>query len=266
MRVRFGAILCLILGAVLIQSGLSSGDSSTVGLANPCMVTTTIGLPNGSCPVGTLTLTEVTDANGNTSAAPPDAWTLRLTVVNCAPPANPDQTVTNNGTVSYTGLYVFNLSETEQCEYTITEDQVAPYTATFNPPPPYTFLDGVTLPQPGFKANSTTTSVQTVTLTNRAKAPAASSTPATPTPTVTTTATPTTTKTTAPSNTASATLASEPPVTPSSPVASASAAPVLATTGPHHQVRGSLIAGIALVLLGGVLLIAGRRPRRAQRA
>jgi hypothetical protein len=271
MRVRFGAILCLILGAVLIQSGLSSGDSSTIGvLVNPCLGGVGVDF---ACPLGVLTLDEVTDANGNTSASPPPAWTVHLGVsTDCTPPSNPDRTVNNNGTLTYSGLDIYNRNQSVKCQYTITEHAVAPYTASFDPAPPYTFLDEFPIPNPpGFRANAKTTA-QTVTLTNTATAPPASSTPATSTPATSTPATPTATptatrtrtRTKTQTHTASATVASEPPVSPSSPVASSSAGPVLASTGPHHQVRASLIAGVALVLLGGILLVAGRRPRRAR--
>jgi hypothetical protein len=287
MRVRFGAILCFILGAVLIHSGLSSGDSSGVGtVVNPCRLPSAVGIDPG-CPMGTLTLTEVTEANGNPSATPPaEGWFVHLTVSpeqtletpnGCTPPSTPDQHVPDNGTITFSGLEVYNRDQSVQCEYTITEDTVDPYTATFDPlPQPYDFLDQFPPPgQPQFRPNADGLS-QNVTVTNTATAPMPSSTPATPTPTatrtgtatatvtptVTATATATTTKT--PTQTASATGASSAPASSaSSPVASSSAAPVLASTGPHHQVRGSLIAGIALMLLGGVLLFAGRRPRRA---
>jgi hypothetical protein len=259
MRVRFGAILCLILGAVLIRSGLAGGDTSTIGTANPCTVV--VGEVNGSCPVATLTLNEVTDANGNTTASPPDAWTVHLTSSNCFVAGdNASRSITNNGTLTYTELYVYNFSESEQCLYTITEDSVDPYTGVFNPPAPYTFGDAFPIPNPpGGIRPKADGAVQTVTLTNTARAPVASSTPVAPP----STASPTKTKTKTRTASASASVTSE-PSTSAPAVASSSAAPVLASTGPRHQVQGSLIAGIALVLLGGGLLVAGRRPRPAR--
>jgi hypothetical protein len=245
MKVRFGAILCLILGFVLIQGGLTSGGSSTVGAASPCLTVGAVGF----CPVGSLTVNEVTDANGNSSVTPPASWSVTLSSTNCTVAGEPTKTIDNNGSATWTGLYVYTNSDfTAQCEYSLAEDESGVYTASFDPPPPYTFLDELNQ-QGAFRAHANTAQ-QSVNLTNTAPKAATSS-----------SASSSAASSSASSSAAPSATATVPTTAPSF---SASSSPVLATTGPHRPVRGSLIAGIALVLFGGFLLLAGRRPRQAR--
>lgn len=237
MKARLGAILCLLLGAILIQNGLSAGTAGAGAAPNPCF---TVGV-SAICPNGSIVVTEKTDKNGNPAVHAPSSWSLELTSNCYVAPANQAKTVPDNGSVTFSQLYVYTSAQaTQQCSYTLKQTPVAPFTTTFDPPSPYTFLDGVPVPT-AFKTN-TTGLVQDVTITNKA--------PAAPKPS---------------SSSASATKTATPSVTSQQPTPSSSSSPILATTGPHTPVRGSLIAGIALCVLGGALLFAGRRRPRTAR-
>jgi hypothetical protein len=265
MKHRIGALLCLALGAVLIFSGVSFSAAGAVGAVEPT-VTTTAPPPNpcvpvltarraapvkgGFCGLGTITVTETTTANGQT---PPESWTVTWDSTNCALPdgVEANHTFTDNGSTTYNNLFVYtNDDRTAQCSYTLSEQTVPKFDAAFTPAGPYTFSDEFKLP--GARANAQPHVVglaQPVALSNTGQKVATTS--------------------SAPSSSApssSATVASELPTsaTAGSPV-SGSAAPVLATTGPHSQLRGSVIAGVALCLFGGLLLIAGRRRPRGAR-
>jgi hypothetical protein len=252
MRVRFGAILCLILGFVLIQGGLSTSSSSSVGtVSDPCTVTNSVAHigTTGFCGLGELTVDELTTANGQDA---PASWSLTLDT-NCALPEGElaTQPIDDGGTVTWDGLFVYtNDDRTEQCSYTLTEAAVPGFTATFTPPGPYTFDDEFN-PDDAFKPAIAGLS-QPVALANigaAATTSASSSASSSASASASSSAAPTSAQATVPST---------------APSFSSSSSPVLATTGPHRPVRGSLIAGIALVLFGGFLLIAGRRPRQAR--
>jgi hypothetical protein len=251
---RLGAVLCLVLGSVLIWSGLSTSATGTVG--NPVTIcqprSDLVGqVTPGQCPTGTITFTEVTNLSADPSVTPPASWTITVTST-CVDPntGDPvDQTVmVDDGTSASTGaLYVYADSSGTQCSYGYVETPVARFTTTYNPDPP----------QPIPFSQSLTANNLPVTVTNTVQAlPTSSS--ASPTHTRTRTATPTHTRTA--SSSAAPTV-----VTTSFPAPSSSSAPVLATTGPRDSVGVSLWIGIALCLLGLVLLVAGRRPRLGRR-
>jgi hypothetical protein len=263
MKQRIGGLLCLALGAVLIFGGVGFGAAGAVGTVQPTTTVTTTAPPvdpcipsvranrgvAGYCARGSITITEVTVDNGQT---PPESWSVTLDSANCTLPGNdePTHSIANNGSTTYDDLFVYtNSDRTEQCTYTLSTATVAKYDATFTPAGPYTFSDEFNQ-NTGKRAQPRVVGLaQPVVLTITGQQAATSS--AAPSPT----------------------LPSEPGASLSAPVSSAdagggaassSSAPVLAETGPHGPVRGSLIAGIALCLFGGVLLIAGQRPRRAR--
>jgi hypothetical protein len=220
---RLGAILCLVLGAVLIGTGLNSTSAGTVGGTVPdcgTLVGVTV-----ACPTATITFTETTTGAG---APAPVSWTVHVTSTCHDPatglPVNQTVTVPNDGHASTTDLYLYvNSTHTTACVYNYVESPIpAHFTATFAPLPPQGLVASEGLD---------------VTLTNAYTAPH------------TTSAAPsTTTVTVAPSSSAA--------VQPTSTDA-------LANTGPRSQVRASVWIGAGLCALGLVLLVAGRRRRPA---
>lgn len=231
MKERFGALLCIVLGGVLIGTGLNSGAAGGVGVA-----VTNCGGQIGAvspCPVGTISITKVTH---NAPPSVPATWTVVITST-CIDPAtgNPvhqSVTVPNNGTASSTNLYIWpDSTHATPCSYALVEDPLpAGDTASFDPASP------VTIPYQGSDSGSSIS----VTLTNTFAVPT------TPPPS---TAKPTTS---APRSTSAA---------PSSVAVSSSAEPI-ANTGPHEQVRASVWIGATLCVLGLGLLVMGRTRRR----
>ena len=220
---RLGAVLCLVLGAVLIGTGLNSTSAGSVGAAVP-----DCGTPAGvvvACPTATISFTEITTGAG---APAPASWTVHVTST-CLDPGSGlavDQTVTvpNNGNAATTALYLYtNSTHTTACVYNYVENPVpAHFTATFAPLSPQGLVASEGLD---------------VTLTNAYTAP--------PTTTV------------APSTTSVA------PTTSNAASALPTSTDALANTGPRSQVRGSVWIGAALCALGLVLLVAGRKRRTA---
>ena len=276
MKQRFGGLLCLAFGAVLIFSGVnfSTAAGAVGGIVPSTTVTSTAPVkpvdpcesffpsaqrraaPAGFCPIGTITVTVTTVAGDST---PPDAWVVTVASSNCVVSTEqPTQNASSSGAseVTFDGLNVYTgFDEATQCSYTLSEDnETQPFAATFTPAGPYTFEDGAV--QSGFRPHIAGLA-QPVALLNAAPV-ATSSVP--PAPTSSASIAPTDASSTA------TVLPPLPPLTPRDATPSASAAPVLATTGPHGPVRGTLLAGIALCLLGGVLLVAGRRPRTRRHA
>lgn len=232
MKRRVGAILCIILGAVLIGTGLNATATGSVGLTVPTCGATQVGGVT-PCPTGTISFTETTTGTG---ATPPANWTVHITST-CVDPATSqpvDQTVTvpNGGTGTSTPLELYtNSAHTTACSYTYVEDPVpANFAASFAPASPQTIPDGGGPTDSGLK----------VALTNTYTAP-----------------TPTTSSATTSASASASATSSAVPTPPSS-----SAAP-LATTGPREQIGASVWIGAALCLLGLVLLVAGRTRRRS---
>lgn len=240
MKRRFGGLLCLVLGSVLLVTGLRSGASGDVGNVSPCVG----GAPGitVACPVGTITFSEQTHVTGTPVPTPPASWTVHVTS-KCDDPltGNPvaqDVTVPNGGSQSTTALFVFSdNTRTTNCSYAFSETGApAGYTATFTPVSPAT----IPWNENNSGSNLPVALVNALTVTSR-----------TTTPTATATASRTSTRT--------ATATAQP----TSSAAPSSQAPV-ANTGPHEQVRATAWIGGALCLLGLVLLLAARRPRGAR--
>ena len=236
MKRRFGGVLCLVLGTVLLVTGLRSGATGDVGnVSSPCSGNIGIAV---SCPTGTIAVTEETHVTGTPVPTPPANWTVHITS-SCDDPAtgNPvaqDVTVPNNATGTSTALFVFDTTaHNASCSYALAETGApAGYIATFTPTSP------VTIPWDETNSGSSLK----VALVNALEV--ASRTPS-PTPTRT--------------RTASSSSAAEPTATETS-----SAAPV-AATGPREQIRATAWIGGALFLLGLVLLVTGRRRPRGLR-
>ena len=230
MKRRFGGLLSLVLGLVLIVGGGLGTNNATGGDQQPtCEQFNAVGGFN-SCPQGTISITEVTKPDGTTA----DPWTVTITsptgAHHCSTPNGPDEneqlTVANNGTESSQSLFIYtDPAHATTCEYRIVETTVTGFTTTYDP--------GQTVTIPFTQQDET--HVRDVTITNTKAAPSSSAASSS-------------------SSAAPSSSAAEAPV-----AASSSAAP-LADTGPRSQVRVSLLAGIALCLLGLVLLVAGTRP------
>ena len=222
MTKRLGAILCLLLGSILIAGGLGGTADSTAGGTVPRCDVQVNGLVF-PCPLGTISITKVVSGTGT---APAGGWVVTVTSSNCALPVTSHNTVTlpaAGGTVATEPLFLFTDStHTTACAYSLTETAVAGFTPSFLPAGPYTI--------------PLAASVLSVTLTNTADV--TSSTPPVSTPPVSTPAT-------------------------STPAPTVTASAALATTGTSH-VRPTFFVGIALCLLGVVLLFSGRRPRGAR--
>jgi hypothetical protein len=234
MKQRFGALLCLALGAVLIATGLNAGSAGTVGFTAPDCGTPTPGV-TVPCPTGTIAITETTVP---ASATPPaGGWIVHITSTNCVDPANNavDMTLTiaDGSTATSDPLFVFqNPSHATSCSYALAEDPVAGFTAAFDPASPVTIPFSGGADNNGLKVNLTNTF-----------------TPAPSTP--------------APSTRVSSTSAAPSSSAPTTP--SASVSPIVAVTGPHEQVRATAYIGVGLCVLGLVLLLAGRGQRRRSR-
>jgi len=231
MTKRLGAILCLLLGSILIAGGLGGTADSTAGGTVPRCDVPVNGIVVVACPLGTISITKVVSGTGT---VPAGGWVVTVTSSNCALPVTSSNTVTlpaAGGTVATDPLFLFTDStRTTACAYSLTETAVAGFTPSFLPAGPYTI-----------PFNPLAPSVLSVTLTNTADV--TSSTPPVSTPPVSTPA------------------VSTPATSTPAPTVTASAA--LATTGTSH-VRPTFFVGIALCLLGVVLLFSGRRPRGAR--
>jgi hypothetical protein len=240
MKQRFGALLCVALGAVLITTGLAAGTDAAAGLSQPtCQVPIGAAL---SCPTGTITVTETT-VNPADGTVPPGGWIVHVTSTTCTRPNGSavNETLTiADGSHDKTGqLFAFaDPGHATSCTYVLTEEPVAGATAVFDPAPPVTIPFSVDI------AN------RNVALTNTFAPP---STTVTPTPT---TSAPST-DTGSPSVSLSSTAIID-------TVTAVSATPI-ANTGPHEQIRSSVYIGIALCLLGFALLCAGTVQRRRGR-
>jgi hypothetical protein len=235
MKQRLGGILCVILGAVLIGTGWSTNTSGDVGQTPVGCGATQVGVAV-PCPTGEISFTKTVRGN---DPSVPSTWFVRVTST-CLDPDTGfevDQTVSvpSGGTASTSDLFVFsNTRQTTPCVYAFEELRVPDNcTSQFAPGSPVTLVDsdrrGVTL-------------VNTCTV------------PTTPVPPTSTSARPTPTKTVITHS-----------VVPSTSAAASTTAPI-SNTGPREQVSASVWGGVALCVLGLVLLVAGRRTgKRASR-
>ena len=239
MKQRFGALLCLALGAVLITTGLHAGTDAAAGATAPtCQIPVGVSL---SCPTGTITVHETT-VNPADGTIPPGGWIVHVTSTTCTRPngssVNETLTIPDGGSDHTGQLFIFaDPGHAASCTYVLTEDPVVGATAVFNPTSPVTIPFSVDIHTRNVLVTNTFTPVTTT---------------VTPTPT---TSAPTSVS---PSVSASSTVIIDtlPPVSPTAPIAN---------TGPHEQIRSSVYIGIALCLLGVGLLLAGTIQRRRGR-
>jgi hypothetical protein len=225
-----GALFCILLGAVLIGTGLTTSSSGDVGLATIGCGSVGAGT-NVPCPTGQISFTKT--VLGNDPSAP-SSWSVHVTS-GCLDPAtnlpvNQTVNVPTGGTANTGDLFIFaNTRHSLLCTYAYVEDPIpANCTAVFDPASPQTIATS-----DGLKVALTNT------CTVRTTAPPSSSTPAPSTSVATTHDSPL-------------------------PTSSSTTAPI-SNTGPHEQVRASVWIGVALCMLGLTLLVVGRR-RTGRRA
>ena len=219
MRARIGGILAIILGGLLIATGVTNGGA-TVG-STPVFCGQLVAGVSPLCPTGHIVITKVLAGD---AAPPAGGWTFTINAEDCGFFPGTSDTVhipATGGTVSSGTLFSSATVGGDLCHYTVTETAVAGWTTTYNP-------TGELVLGTDTDVAATANDVA-LTVTNTSAS--------TPTPTVTTTT-----------------------VAPSS--ASASPTEALAATGSDH-VTPTTIIGAALVVLGGVMLFMGRKPRRA---
>ena len=117
MRKDLGAWLCLVLGAVLVTTGLAAGPSGSVGgipVGTPC-APSEIGTAN-PCPTAVVTVTETTTlVSGSVRAAitpPAGGWTVHVTspcpsTVDDNTPVDLSFTVPDGGSADSPALYAY---------------------------------------------------------------------------------------------------------------------------------------------------------------
>jgi hypothetical protein len=132
----FGALLVIVLGAVLITTGLTR-NGAVVGIPAPTCGEVTVGTP-APCPEGTINITDADMApNGPT---PPATWSVDVSTANCVlPQGGTAETITvpDKSTGTSTPLYVYDdLNFSVPCVYTLAEAPVADWSPSFNPPSP----------------------------------------------------------------------------------------------------------------------------------
>jgi hypothetical protein len=234
MKQRFGALMCLLLGSVLIVGGsLGTSDAGGGVTVLSCGTQLTVGnvAPPPTCPLGQIAITETSSGD----QTPPANWTVTITSSNCRFPTGGTSvavTVPNGGTKNSPDLYQ-NTSGTGStaCSYALSETAVSGFTATFTPAGPYT------LPQAPVGASMRDVTVKNV------SAVAPKPTPSTATATATV------------KPTASATQRPAVQVAPTP-----ASGGTLPRTGTQHAALEISLGG-GLVLLGLLLLLAGRPPR-----
>ena len=253
MKHWFGGLLSIALGVVLIVSGGVGTNSATGGAVLPTcqFVADGIAVP---CPTGTITVSEQTRQAAAAFArvpalapTPPANWLVTITSSNCTAPdgsaVNQTLSVPNGGHADSIDLFLFtDPSHGSTCKYDLVETPVAGFTAAFDPASP------VEIPFDQSRQGSHLA----VALTNTFAAPSATSTPVPPSSPVASSVAP-------PSSSA------EPTSTGAGSGSASGSAAALASTGPRSSVSVTLLAGIALCLLGLVLLVAGHRTSRASR-
>ncbi len=232
MKQRFGALLCLALGAVLITTGLSE-HGAAVGTVAPSCGGQGPGI-TFPCPTGTISVTETTAPGSASAHAPAAGWIVHITSAcldtSSGDPVDLTLTIADGDTATTDPLFLFaDVQHLTPCSYALAADAVANFTGAFDPASP------VVIP---FTLNQQSGNSADVALTETYVAPSTSSAPSTsPTSIVTT----------------------------DSALPSASVSPITAATGPREQVRVTVYIGIALCLLGLVLLVGGRAQRRLGR-
>lgn len=227
MKERFGGLLAVTLGVVLITTGIHSGSSGAVGGPPPDCGTGISGVAVVTCPTGTINIAETTSPTPGAGDPTPPAggWQVKITST-CLDPitnASVDTTVTipDGSNATSEPLFVFtNENENVSCIYNLSPVAVTGFTSALDPVSPVTIPFGGGQTNSGVKVNLAETFVRV---------------------------TPTT-----------------PATTPATTPVSSSASPILATTGPRTAIGTSVYIGIALCVLGGVMLFGGTFRRRGQ--
>ena len=225
MRRQLGGLLAIVLGGVLIATGTTSGGATVGAAQTVCGSNVNIGVIPLGCATGRIVVHKV--VNGPADEAPADGWDFTIASTNCSIFPGSDATV-----------------NVPAAGGTVSSDVLWSTVIVGGDPCEYTITEDAV---PGWTTTYNPTGALTLgdaidvpAGTNDAHVQVNNTFPTTPPPTVTTTTT--------------------------VPAASPSASPTeaLANTGSDH-VTPTTIAGIALVVLGGVMLFMGRRrPRRAR--
>ena len=230
---NFGACLIIAFGCLLTVGDLGAGGAQVGSF--PCGGTNTSQAGSNfapsvqQCPTGSISVTKTVVGTGTA----PTNWTVTLSSTNCPNSLigiNPIDIAPGGGVATFNGLYAFtDFSGNTPCQYTVAETPVTDWTPSFVPTGPYVV---------------TTSHTTNIALTNTAT-PATSTTLAASTTTIaasTTTVLATTT-----------TNAAVAPVTPTTP-----AAVTLPATGSNTG-RPTFYIGLALILLGAIILLTRRR-------
>ena len=228
---NFGACLIIAFGCLLSVGDLGAGGAQ-VGFVTCGSANAQAGAnPVQQCPTGTISVTKTVVGSGTL----PAQWTVTLGSTDCPNSLigliNPVDIPSGGGVANFNGLFVAaDFAGTMQCHYTVTETPVTDWTPSFATAGPYTVTAGQTT---------------IIALTNTA------------TPATTTTAPATTTTTIAASTTtALATTTTNAAVAPETPTAPT--AVTLPATGSKTS-RPTFYVGLALILLGSVILLTRRR-------
>jgi hypothetical protein len=284
MRNRFGGVLALVLGAVLIAAGLNDRASGVAGTAASTCGMAAAGTVTPGCAAGDFVIRELTDpAPGAGDPQPPTGgWTITVTSP-CTDPGTQSPTsailpVPDDGTVESRSFEIFtDATESTKCSYDLVETPVAGYTASVVPAPPLelqlsvqthvtvtnSFGTGSSTPTDGPPTTASapvpTTASAPVPTTASAPVPTTASAPV-PTALPPTTASASVPTDSEPTGSAGDPIGQTSGVPSSRPSRSSSPARQLAATGPR-AVRVSLWCGIALCLLGAGLVFGGSRRR-----
>jgi hypothetical protein len=231
MKQRLGALLCILLGAVLIGTGLTTSSAGDVGATAVGCGTVQVGQVN-LCPTEQITFTKTVLG---TDPSPPANWSVHITSTCLDPatslPVNETISVPSGGATNTSDLFIYTTTaHTTLCSYSYVEDPLpSNCTAAYVPASPQEL---------SLRIGLTVAVTNTCNAPSTSTAPPSSSSASTPPPTTVTDTT----------------------VAPT-PSESSTAAPI-SNTGPHEQLRASVWIGIALCVLGLVLLLAGRRTGR----
>jgi LPXTG-motif cell wall-anchored protein len=239
---RLGPWLIMLFGAVLSFSGLASGAVQVGGAgapANTCIdfLNSGGGVVTTACRFAPLDVKKVVIGTG---VIPAGGWTVTVTSANCPeqfPSVNDVGVLTEDGsTVSFDLAVYGDIEGTVLCAYSVVETASTGWTPTLSPGGPYT-LEAAT--------------PVLVTLTNTGEVPV-----------VTTTTPPTTSVSPTTTIEAPTTTIEEPTTTTEldSGVGAGAQAPVagLPVTG-TRSVGITTVAGLAFIVLGGVMVMTRRR-------
>ena len=226
MKQKLGGLLTVALGAVLIATGIQSGDAGQIGGPPP-----SCGGAIGTavvCPTGVINITEATTiapALAGDPTPPAGGWVVTITST-CLDPATSAAVsqvvhVPNGGNANSQPVFVFtDASATTHCQYTYSQTAVAGFTTTYDTVSPFSIPFGGGSSNSGIKVGITNTFVHVTPTTSAA---------------------------------------------PSTSPAPSSSGGNLANTGPRTQITASVYIGSGLVLLGLIMLFGGRTRRAGRR-